>query len=625
MALTPLIMIAGDGILTDTAFTKNTDLVSNISSYSNNITVSAFNNTVADLLADLHSDDGGSNSNGIHLSVINTFRATLDNSAPYLFDRIPSAYTVLTVDTFTAFLNNHLDNLLATSGQYAIYLQIANGYVQTTNEYLNSAANGADLGAQTFTSMDSLVTGNITSVNKFTSSWGQDLLNTGNLFDFSRLDIIGTPQALLESLIRVNGLTLISAELEENGLDPISLQTAINDSPDLVMNLLAQKRCYDAFQDISGQQLDDILSILEIKTSDITSLTDLLDLKKLFPNSYLNITSLNDGNLETIFDVDGNPSTYVQNLETEFSVVMPEDIARVNAAFGISLQQIKNIHQSTPQILGEQALSLETNQGLSIIDSLSEALPASVISSYQTLFTGGNGPNGTFYVSDLVGSPAGVPHTDNIETVNDVISDLDNLSALDDILEILTVASGVANGDYDGLNPGEVSIGPDLPGTGYYLTKDDAITALSDELSLAYASLSTEYSAETSSAESAYDDSVGHIFLELEHLSLAGIEFTTTYTTYDSGSLDGLPASKQSILSFTSNLHVFGKLSSKGNVAELLEKVSDTSTQGGQAIIAAMREGRNLDKLNTANIKADNEIDSTPAIIEPGDIQSSTQ
>ncbi|NIU00627.1 MAG: hypothetical protein GWN01_06720, partial [Nitrosopumilaceae archaeon] len=92
---------------------------------------------------------------------------------------------------------------------------------------------------------------------------------------------------LLESLIRVNGLTLISAELEENGLDPISLQTAINDSPDLVMNLLAQKRCYDAFQDISGQQLDDILSILEIKTSDITSLTDLLDLKKLFPNSYL--------------------------------------------------------------------------------------------------------------------------------------------------------------------------------------------------------------------------------------------------------------------------------------------------------------------------------------------------
>ncbi|NIU00628.1 MAG: hypothetical protein GWN01_06725, partial [Nitrosopumilaceae archaeon] len=99
------------------------------------------------------------------------------------------AYTVLTVDTFTAFLNNHLDNLLATSGQYAIYLQIANGYVQTTNEYLNSAANGADLGAQTFTSMDSLVTGNITSVNKFTSSWGQDLLNTGNLFDFSRLDI----------------------------------------------------------------------------------------------------------------------------------------------------------------------------------------------------------------------------------------------------------------------------------------------------------------------------------------------------------------------------------------------------------------------------------------------------
>jgi hypothetical protein len=83
------------------------------------------------------------------------------------------------------------------------------------------------------------------------------------------------------------------------------------------------------------------------------------------------------------------------------------------------------------------------------------------------------------------------------------------------------------------------------------------------------------------------------------------------------------PGSTQTTLGFIETLHSAGALTDQGNVAEILEKMVTTS-RGGQAVIAAMREGRNLKRLSDANIINDTEISSDPAVSEPGDILPSS-
>ncbi len=51
-----------------------------------------------------------------------------------------------------------------------------------------------------------------------------------------------------------------------------------------------------------------------------------------------------------------------------------------------------------------------------------------------------------------------------------------------------------------------------------------------------------------------------------------------------------------------SNLHSIGQDTSLGGSAYVLEKLADTSIKGGQAVIAAMREGRNIQRLANAGI-----------------------
>ena len=60
------------------------------------------------------------------------------------------------------------------------------------------------------------------------------------------------------------------------------------------------------------------------------------------------------------------------------------------------------------------------------------------------------------------------------------------------------------------------------------------------------------------------------------------------------------------VIRLANNLHSSGEDDSLGGEAFILEKMADTTILGGQAIIAAMREGRNLKRLGDAGIPIDN-------------------
>jgi hypothetical protein len=74
------------------------------------------------------------------------------------------------------------------------------------------------------------------------------------------------------------------------------------------------------------------------------------------------------------------------------------------------------------------------------------------------------------------------------------------------------------------------------------------------------------------------------------------------------------PGDTNSTKSFVQNLPQYGLLTANGDAAEFLENLADTTTLGGQAVVGAMREGRNTQRLNAAGLYNSNQIPSDPVV-----------
>jgi hypothetical protein len=87
--------------------------------------------------------------------------------------------------------------------------------------------------------------------------------------------------------------------------------------------------------------------------------------------------------------------------------------------------------------------------------------------------------------------------------------------------------------------------------------------------------------------------------------------------------LDVVQAQDNNAIQLAQNLPTYALDTTAGGASELLERVMNFSSTGGQAAVGAMREARNLDKLASANIQTDAPIPTTPPA-NPGSIASST-
>jgi hypothetical protein len=68
--------------------------------------------------------------------------------------------------------------------------------------------------------------------------------------------------------------------------------------------------------------------------------------------------------------------------------------------------------------------------------------------------------------------------------------------------------------------------------------------------------------------------------------------------------------------SFVQNLPQYGLLTASGDAAQFLENLADTATLGGQAIVGAMREGRNQERLNAGGLYNNTQTPSD-AVVAP--------
>ena len=284
MSLTPLQLNAAAGLLDNQGLAANAEFTSAVATYNTTALISPFLNTI-------ETGNGTILSN----SIISTLETLAANDCPALSDSVPTGYATLTVSTnpagFTGLLTTTANTYMGNGdlSKFCQSLSISQGYISQTNLFVNSAVNSQTYLSDTFTTMNSMITGGITNVNLATGAFGNDLTNLGQLINLKNLDNFGSPLALVQQLYAISGtipvlsVAFVAAGVPEDVILNLTNPTAsVSDS--------AQRLMYQAMTQITGTDLEQILTVLQVTTVGINTMADLLNPVKLFPSSYQSLT-----------------------------------------------------------------------------------------------------------------------------------------------------------------------------------------------------------------------------------------------------------------------------------------------------------------------------------------------
>lgn len=383
---TPLQLIAGAGLLNNQGIAVPATLTNAVSSYNSISFVSNLNSAIA-----------AAPGFGISANIVTTLKTLASNACPALGSSVPGSYAgnnvLIPVSEPGGFGNLVANNAAMYLGDGSVdkfcqIFQIAAGYRQSANDLICSAVNATTYLGPTFTTMNDLITGQLTAANLALKCFGADVAKSGNLLNLGKLQDFGTPASVLQQISEQAGITsgtlsCIATKLAEFGLtqsDIILLATpeaSERASTETEFNTL-QKRAYAAMLAIDGDCLTYALDILDAVIPDIANLADLLDLKKIFPTSWPSMTVIStapstviDPNTPPspgstsilIFEPDGAVNPAIQaalNDSTaitlpagcdELAKIIPPDQAVANKAFQSSLQQVSGISTITaPQL-----------------------------------------------------------------------------------------------------------------------------------------------------------------------------------------------------------------------------------------------------------------------------------
>jgi hypothetical protein len=277
-------LIAGAGILGNVggvALEANANLTSNISSYSSVSVVSQFA-TIA-----------GSGYISINV-VANTF--------PALTNAIPTAYQgSLGSGTMTGKITTQSGNILGGGdlGKFEQIFNAASGYQQQANQLIKSTLNATDANVITgYTSQDNTITGGFSDITQAFAAFGADVAQLGVLIDLNNLNNLGSPAALLEQIVALGNPTPgLTTALLDVGIS----QDAIDNIGTTSFTPAEEKLIYQAMTTVTGSDLAQILKLLRVTTTGISTMADLLNPYKLFPRSYITLTAPTSNGIRGIY------------------------------------------------------------------------------------------------------------------------------------------------------------------------------------------------------------------------------------------------------------------------------------------------------------------------------------
>ena len=255
---------------------------------------------------------------------------------------------------------------------------------------------------------------------------------------------------------------------------------------------------------------------------------------------------------------------------------------------------------------------LGTLKGLDLVANTTTPIPAAVASYYNSSLALGSGPSGTFLTTDFFGSAAGIPYNNYLATVTSTISAQLTAGTLTTLNTIYSYMKNLITDVY-GL-PGAIALPAPYNAGNPYASYDAAlvvlITAADAEIGTAITAMGTA----TTTLNTAWTAMTTHSANEDTFQALASID----YATLTAGAQ--LP-----ITAFIPALAGYGQETQTGMAAEFLEAIANTANQSGQAMVGALREGRNTAGINAVGLKADNDIPQQPTSVPPQATLSSSE
>lgn len=304
-------------------------------------------------------------------------------------------------------------------------------YQGETNKKINSFEETKTFIKGNYSNINDLTTSDFAGVSLAFKVFGNDMINLGKTIDLTTIHQFGLPSAFLKGLQKNSALTdalrfaLLYQDMASIDLERI-LQPTSQPTPE------EEKKIYAAFKLITGNDLGDIKIILNIATSGLTSLADLIDLRKMFPNSYQTITvptySANTLSAK-IYDfiyLGGNVNPRIQNWGQYLEGILPTDLARSCGAFMCTMNQIKNIKTMNIEKVSQVIANLEvTNKDLPQVNSV-DGVPGSVNLANQELerIALGSGGKGVFRFCDFFGAMSGWPYRDEYAPAQQLLGQL---------------------------------------------------------------------------------------------------------------------------------------------------------------------------------------------------------
>ena len=535
--------------------------------------------------------------------------------------------------------------------KFGTILSAASGYVETANQFVNAATNSDVLGT-TFNGLDNIISGGLADVNINLSDFGSDLANVANVVDFENLSNLGSPGQLLANLdlqgnlgplydeiasididastARSIGASLtgfVTGELESRGGSlplrefGVDIGSIARQGADLPANF--QKAVYDTLDSLDSNAVAQVKGILGNAQDTVVKATDLLDPKKIFPNSFDTFTTpLRTASVgfRAIYEEDESINPQLNDFGEKLKGIVPDDIAVANDALARSLRQVKNIQQTTSSGLGTAVANLETLKDLPLIQDQTQLLPTAVKDYWLEQYgvdstnnvTLATGNAGQLRLSDVIGFAAGynsaAPITKNsqllaeMDTAGDLTSITGNQGIYDTIEEF---CDGTFGPTATGGSPAfEVVVTAGYVGAGTYTgaTSDEAFeNAWVNGIVPAIKTILASFTSNSKAVEIMTNSERWNNQLAREYLN---------QTRLDNVDLTSIPASDTVAIQLAQNLPSFGLDTDEGGAAELLERIVDYNSLGGQAIIATMREGRNLQRLANANVDQDTSLDT---------------
>lgn len=323
----------------------------------------------------------------------------------------------------------------------------AHSFITYSNSAILAMHNSKTFLEGVYSNMNDLISADIAGVSLASQVWGADLINLGNSINLSDIGTFGLPSNLLKNLARYGALTEeLALALLASGFEGEEITNIVEG--ELIPSVAQEQQIFGSFLIISGENLLNILALMQCKTQGLTSLADLLSVRKIFPNSFQALTVpmyniapgptnsktyylifVNDGVNSSLssFEVfnsyfprsdsvdaidDSVNFTVTENkLGSYLYGIIPKNDAIAAGAFSYTMQQIRNIKQCDFATFAEVVRASETILGLDLINGTDKPTDQAMANQGLNLCALGSGIGGSFTMSDLFGCMSGLPYS----------------------------------------------------------------------------------------------------------------------------------------------------------------------------------------------------------------------